>query len=1219
MVKKNLVNKNVVRALSIGLSLAMASQPLTAMAAGETSDTPTTDPVEGSPVAGPADDAKEEKPATQAAEVMGEAVDFKDTIKPVGDAIKETNDAIDAVNSANAQAPLQIELGVNKEAADLSWEADSNFNHISDVAEKDLALTGDLFGAAAQDFIKDNLESQVEDKVDARNKTLTNEEKTGVNDIVDKADELLDNTEETLTAAEQQLETSKDIIANTSDPAVAGPAYEAAKQKVEEANNAVNKAETDLAQLESDYAKAEEDFNDADEEYRTLKGQYENAYNAYISYVNAAGRDAQSLDRELERLEKEANDLYKAANAAKGRVDAAKAWVDQAKAATEAQKKALEKQKEELQKSKYAELKALEDKLNARVDDNYTTVNFLGKATEHNQENDPTFGDKTGVQKDTYDEYFDKVIELYYIPEVIKGKFVSLKWNKNNTNNDIYNYCDVTYQVVENGETVTKTVKLNYKLKESNDRHEFGGLVIFEKTEHFYFNQDELTEAERAEIEEKGGIDKGNYVVTKDAHGRYVKFADKVDRNAVTDSDNRVNGQGAGTVVEVDEDTKLVTWNYSNGKLTKTVTADVTTTTYTGTSLVAGVSGKSENAFANADAAKADFVSALRAKLGAPKANSNATETVIITNANGVVFEFTKGTEYSDADLLAAYVEDNDEATTGYKLYVSYNNKFTETVHIDGFKSSVPVFNEYVSDTEAKEAFNSAAAYKANEYKYRDGLFVDQQSTELLGYTKSNYSSREVGFEPHNVLGIKWDTNDGRYYSGDVTINYAKLSSMVVSKDWLVFTGINVNNESSSRLLAQRGYTGIKVVDTDQWDGEGLNKYTIYYYLDDANKEVVVSADSLEGINDASVLAALRDAGVTANNLNLSYNTSQAVAQTREGFGYKGFSFSVKSVLVEKAAEVEKLTWQKQNGNHSYATTTYENDKWYSGDISFATTYKHGEADYKTDANTEKRFTPQQQDLVIKYRNALKKQQDKIDAKDREIQNVQNKINDQDAESKRLANLSKLYAKISKEAKQAEKAADKAEKRIAEIKLMIDNLDRSRHDFEAELIEKKAWLEDAQQRLDAAIQRRDDLLDALKEITLPTGGGEGGGEPGGDEGTGTGDETPTIGGVLPAPVLLGGAPAGFIGGGGAPAAAGEGDGTVEITQPDTALAATAPEEKTEQPQLADIKTPDSPLAAAPINEETLSWWWLLIIAVLGGAGYAMYKKFQTKKDEKTTN
>ncbi|MBO4808133.1 MAG: hypothetical protein J5537_03760, partial [Lachnospiraceae bacterium] len=334
--------------------------------------------------------------------------------------------------------------------------------------------------------------------------------------------------------------------------------------------------------------------------------------------------------------------------------------------------------------------------------------------------------------------------------------------------------------------------------------------------------------------------------------------------------------------------------------------------------------------------------------------------------------------------------------------------------------------------------------------------------------------------------------------------------------------------------------------------------------------------------------------------------------------GYASLNYVLKTVVEEEMKTISTTTWNKYVDRSTKATKTYENDKWYSGDISFATTYKHGEADYKTDANTEKRFTPQQQQLVIDYRNALKKQQDKIDAKDREIQKAQNKINSQDAESKRLANLSKLYAKISKEAKQAEKAADKAEKRIAEIKDMIDNLDRSRHDFEAELIEKKAWLEDAQQRLDAAIQRRDALLDALKEIKLPTGGGEGGGEPSGDEGTGAG--APAIGGAAPAPapILLGGAaPAGFIGGG-APAAAGEGDGTVELTNGQAALAATVPEEAadTAYEQLPEQK---APLAAAPINEETLSWWWLLIIAVLGGAGYAMYKKFQTKKDEKTTN
>jgi len=464
MVKKNLVNKNVVRALSIGLSLAMASQPLTAMAAGETPDTSAEDPVEGSQVAGPADDVKEEETVTQAAEVMGEVVDFKDTIKPVSDAIKETNDAIDAVNAANAQAPFQIEFGVNKEALDLAVEADSNFNNISDVAEKDLGLIGDVAGATIQDGIKDGLEPQVEEKLEARNSALTNDDKTGVNDIVDKADALLDGTEQTLTDAEEQIETSRTALANANTPAEANAAYAAAQQKVSEANTAVETTKTELAQLESDYAEAETAFNDADTEYNNLKTLYDNAYTAYINYKDAAGKDAKNLDSELDRLEKEANDLYNAANAAKERADAAKGRADKAKEAAEAAKKTLEEQKAELQKNKYAELKALEDKLNARVDNNVELSTFIG-TVELGKEDDPEFGDKTGVQEGTYDEYFNKVVELHYIPEVVKGEFVSLKWDKNNTNNDKYNYCEVTYKTKdEKGKTVTKTVLLNYKL-----------------------------------------------------------------------------------------------------------------------------------------------------------------------------------------------------------------------------------------------------------------------------------------------------------------------------------------------------------------------------------------------------------------------------------------------------------------------------------------------------------------------------------------------------------------------------------------------------------------------------------------------------------------------------------------------------------------------------------------------------------------------------------
>ena len=72
MVKKNLVNKNVVRALSIGLSLAMASQPMTAMAS--TGDQPEGEPITSDDVSAPATDAKAEEPEVKAADVLGEVI-----------------------------------------------------------------------------------------------------------------------------------------------------------------------------------------------------------------------------------------------------------------------------------------------------------------------------------------------------------------------------------------------------------------------------------------------------------------------------------------------------------------------------------------------------------------------------------------------------------------------------------------------------------------------------------------------------------------------------------------------------------------------------------------------------------------------------------------------------------------------------------------------------------------------------------------------------------------------------------------------------------------------------------------------------------------------------------------------------------------------------------------------------------------------------------------
>ena len=45
-----------------------------------------------------------------------------------------------------------------------------------------------------------------------------------------------------------------------------------------------------------------------------------------------------------------------------------------------------------------------------------------------------------------------------------------------------------------------------------------------------------------------------------------------------------------------------------------------------------------------------------------------------------------------------------------------------------------------------------------------------------------------------------------------------------------------------------------------------------------------------------------------------------------------------------------------------------------------------------------------------------------------------------------------------------------------------------------------------------------------------------------------------------------------------------------------------------------IEDEEVPLAAAPVAKEKMSWWWLLIVALIGATGYEMYKKHQEKKE-----
>lgn len=79
-----------------------------------------------------------------------------------------------------------------------------------------------------------------------------------------------------------------------------------------------------------------------------------------------------------------------------------------------------------------------------------------------------------------------------------------------------------------------------------------------------------------------------------------------------------------------------------------------------------------------------------------------------------------------------------------------------------------------------------------------------------------------------------------------------------------------------------------------------------------------------------------------------------------------------------------------------------------------------------------------------------------------------------------------------------------------------------------------------------------------------------------------------------------------------PLAAGIGDGANANGGDDEVIVAAVNDE---EPAIVAIEDEETPLAAGIGADAKMSWWWLLIVALFGAAGYKMYKDHQKKKEE----
>lgn len=253
----------------------------------------------------------------------------------------------------------------------------------------------------------------------------------------------------------------------------------------------------------------------------------------------------------------------------------------------------------------------------------------------------------------------------------------------------------------------------------------------------------------------------------------------------------------------------------------------------------------------------------------------------------------------------------------------------------------------------------------------------------------------------------------------------------------------------------------------------------------------------------------------------------------------------------------------------------------------------------------------------------------------------------EDAQNKKGA-----YEELVEKAAEAEKAAQNAAEEVAKLQEKIKNLEENMNSAEdavllgalqvqlenAEVNMKEAeeTLEEIQQKIEDAKEDYKEVVEKLTPTETPsdeTGESrEGTGTPEtGATGTGT-TETGTTGTGATGNGTVSGMVA--VADNIVPLAASPrqiantANGGTTVAQADTVSAegGEAQEEaeeirtiEDEETALADkaktktIKDEDAALAATPIGEEKMSWWWLLVVGVLGATGYETYRRYRKNK------
>lgn len=771
--------------------------------------------------------------------------------------------ACDQAEAAAKDADKAVE-DAEKSAADVKAEV------------VDKVAAGDVKDAEGKDLSQDILDAnaKVEDKTVKDGSSLKDAESA-----VENADTALGVAEANDKLSDAELNKAADAAANAGQTAAeAKDAMQASQDKVngqiENIKDAASITDANAAyeEVKTTVDQAQADFDAKLGEYNTAKAAYEEAAKkladyekAYEDAVNSADANADAAATELKAAQENAEALAKALEAAKSAVDTSAAG-----AMDIADKEAL------------------------------------------------TQGDQ-GLNWKNEDKLFISIMQNYYLPEVLNIKGDTTVVRKQGKDNNTMNYFEVTY-TDENGVTQHKYYNFLMDDKDAKgDQKDQDNIVIFEKRlEEIDWEKEQETNPDQY-VKENGdtisvsevekGLEDGTIIAVD---GKKVIKNDGTESIIISDNNQKTENGEVDT--DVNEATEKDSWKLDeNGNLIKTVTADVTTITYTDAKFT---SSEQYQTVAERDAAAAEKEKELE-------------------NANNGKEATVTGTEKTDYTY------------TGNGTYIP---TFTKTVDV---KKTVRSWDS------ASEVQNDVKDDKINDIK--DQIKKETDCDEL--YLISESSTLTTNKTEDNVL-----LKDKYEVSGTVSATYAKVTKKTVDQStfgslWNDIKALFGNGEATNKKLEDAARKAVEaeggIFVSANWDDWKFGKATIRYVAGVSVKtdEKTSAEEAQNAVQDAALAQAKASGAIGVYNVKTT--DTDTIAHT---------SYSYEIDYLEKTGETTT--------NTAVRTETYENAEVLTGQIIQNLNYIQGNIKLTQKDTEYRKFVDDAKALTQKYQKLLQDAQD---------------------------------------------------------------------------------------------------------------------------------------------------------------------------------------------------------------------------------------------------